>query len=413
MLDSRRLVGGFIAIFVAVLFANVAAAADDEADLKEKALKLNSITGDDTVAGTIKEMVKDAENSKKLLKLAATMAQQKPQPFQYNATYILARVARDLKELDTANTFFTISAQLALNVRSTKKLLETFDGRISLLYEMKKFDEAEKICQELLDLEIDPKFAEAKLFVLEQMIQFKAKQGKIEEATRLTENLIKLDEGGWYFVRLKAWVLHEAGKYKESVDAYLDTIKLLGENKRMKADEKERWEERTRYILSSVFVDMNEIDKAAEQLQMLLKKKPDYPTYNNDLGYIWADHDMKLEESEKLIRKAIDDDRKQRKTVSVPPEEDKDNAAYLDSLGWVLFKKKQYPEAKKHLLEAVKDKDGQHIEIFDHLADVHMALGEKSEAIAIWKKTLDLEPANKRDLKRLDEIRKKLKAAQK
>jgi len=397
-------------IACAVLFASANAWADEKSELKEKALKLNSITGKDPIDGKIKELAKDAENTKKMLKVAAEVAKEKPQPFQYNGAFILARAARELKENEIALEFFNISTQLAMKVKSASKLLESFDGKISLLYEQKKFDEAEKACQELLDLEIDPKFEEAKIIVLEQMIQFKAKQGKIEEALKLTDNLMKLDEGGWYFVRLKGWVLHEAGKYKESAETYLDTIKKLSENKRLKEEEKERWIERTRYILSSVYVDMGQIDQAAEQLQMLLKKKPDHPTYNNDLGYIWADRNMNLDESEKLIRKALEEDRKQRKKEGV--EKDKDNAAYLDSLGWVLFKKKQYAEAKKYLLDAVKDEDGQHIEILDHLADVHMALGEKKEAIAVWKKALDTEPASKRDLKRLEEVQKKLKAAE-
>jgi tetratricopeptide (TPR) repeat protein len=394
------------------IFITGAARADEKQDLKEKALKLNSITGKDPIDGKIKELVKDAENTKKLLKVAAEMAKEKDHKLQYNAAYILARAARELKEQQIALDFFNLSTSLAMKLKSSTKLLESFDGKISLLYELKKFDDAEKACQELLDMEFDPKFEDAKIVVLEQMIQFKAKQGKIEEALKLTENLIKLDEGGWYFLRLKGWVLHEGGKNKEAVDAYLETIKILGENKRLRDDEKERWIERTHYILSSVYVDMNEIDKAAEQLQTILKKKPDHPTYNNDLGYIWADHDKNLDESEKLIRKALDEDRKLRKKNNVPAEADKDNSAYLDSLGWVLFKKKQYPEAKKYLLEAVKEEDGQHIEILDHLADVHMALGEKNEAVAVWKKAQDLEPANKRDLKRLGEIRKKLKAAE-
>ena len=37
-----------------------------------------------------------------------------------------------------------------------------------------------------------------------------------------------------------------------------------------------------------------------------VKKHPKNPTYKNDLGFIWCDHDMKLPESEKLIREAID-----------------------------------------------------------------------------------------------------------
>ena len=62
-----------------------------------------------------------------------------------------------------------------------------------------------------------------------------------------------------------------------------------------------------------VYLDLNQVDKSAEQLKILLDKEPDNPTYNNDLGYIWADHDMNLEEAEKLIRKALDEDRKRRK----------------------------------------------------------------------------------------------------
>ena len=89
----------------------------------------------------------------------------------------------------------------------------------------------------------------------------------------------------------------------------------------------------------------------------MLKDKPDDPTYNNDLGYIWADHDKNLAEAEKLIRKAIEQDRKQREELKaggeLKPEGDKDNPAFLDSLGWVLYKQKKYQDAKKQLLEAI------------------------------------------------------------
>ena len=98
-----------------------------------------------------------------------------------------------------------------------------------------------------------------------------------------------------------------------------------------------------------------------------------FQSFLNDLGFIWADHDMKFDEAEKLIRKAIDKDREQRKKIEdLPKDEDVDNPAYLDSLGWVLFKKKDFKEAKKYLLQAVQDKEGQHIEILDHLADTHL-----------------------------------------
>jgi predicted negative regulator of RcsB-dependent stress response len=78
----------------------------------------------------------------------------------------------------------------------------------------------------------------------------------------------------------------------------------------------------------------------------------------------------------------------------------------------VLFKKKQFAEAKKHLQEASKTPDGQHVEILGHLGDVHMALGEKTEAIAVWKKALEVENQGRRDTSRKEFVRKKLEKEQ-
>ena len=46
---------------------------------------------------------------------------------------------------------------------------------------------------------------------------------------------------------------------------------------------------------------------------------------NNDLGYLYAEQGKNLEKAESMIRKAV--------------QEEPDKPAYLDSLGWVLFKR--------------------------------------------------------------------------
>ena len=93
-------------------------------------------------------------------------------------------------------------------------------------------------------------------------------------------------------------------------------------------------------------------------------------------------------------------------------DEVRETAAYLDSMGWVLFKKKQYKEALPYLKKAADDEDeGTHLEIWDHLGDVYMAMGEKKEAIAAWQKGLTMDDISKRDLERRKAVTKKLKAA--
>src|SRR5260370_2020725 len=102
---------------------------------------------------------------------------------------------------------------------------------------------------------------------------------------------------------------------------------------------------------------------------------------------------MNLEESEKLIRKVIEEERKLQKKVQpdIKPEDLKDNPSDLDSLGWVLYKQRKVKEAKEYLIQATKSgKDGEHMEIYDHLADAHFALGEKTEAVAGGRKAPEL-----------------------
>jgi pentatricopeptide repeat protein len=256
------------------------------------------------------------------------------------------------------------------------------------------------------DLEKDEKPAYQEL-VRTSMIRLLVKAGKVDEASRVMEDILKDKKDDLSKLDVKGRLQQMIGHHSGAAKTYENLLERIAKDDKLKEEDKSKLQERVRYVLSNVYVEMNRLDKATELLKMLLAKEPDSPRYNNDLGYIWADHDTDLDEAEKLIRKALEEDRKQRKASA---EEDKDSAAYLDSLGWVLFKQKKYEEAKKWLLEAAKGDEGENIEIYDHLADVHMALGEKAQAIDIWKKALNLETNSLREQHRKAEIEKKLKA---
>src|SRR5262245_21856118 len=86
-----------------------------------------------------------------------------------------------------------------------------------------------------------------------------------------------------------------------------------------------------------------------------------------------------------------------------------ENAAYLDSVGWVMFKQKKYAEALPYLEKAAKDADeGNHIEIWDHWADVLVALGRKKEAVEVWQKALRFEDVSPRDKDRRKKATQKM-----
>lgn len=405
------------------------------ANLRRQALKLNEITGKDPLRREVQTLLKDKAAAKKLVAEAARLAAEKPQPFAYNATLILGTVAAQVKDYRGAETFYRLHLDQAKQLRSTQGLLAAYGGLITSAYSNRKFAVAEKLCAEaikndlilgtLQSLEMDKdKEADAELKIikrfisgfLEEQIMAVAQQGDADRAVDLIDRLLKDQSDGWLALDLKGRAYRVAGKYKEAVKSYEEEMQRIKEDNDLKKKDKEELLDDVRYSLSGVYIELGQVEKAAEQLMALLAKSPDNATYNNDLGYIWADHDMNLADAEKRIRKAIEDDRKQRQKANskVKPEEIKDRGAYLDSLGWVLYKQKKYDEAKKYLQQAVRntieEEESESIEIFDHLGDVLMALGEKAEAVATWKKGLAAATESKRDQKRKEEVQKKLKA---
>ncbi len=383
---------------------------DDDSKLKEKALNLNRITGEEPEANKTKELIKDAAGTKKLLAIASAMAKEKKQPFNATATLILAKAAHSTKEYDAAEQFYRLNIEQVTKLNSGGKLVEAYAGLISMLYNNKKFAETETACREFLELEPDETLSRLRAIVDRQMILAVVKQNQPERAFKMIDTRIKDNPKNWNLVRFKAQVQHELGQNDEAIKTFESLIERFKKDDDLTKDEQQNFIEGVEYALTGIYVDKKQIDKATDILKKLLDKHPDDPTYNNDLGFILADHDQKLPESEKMIRKALAEDRKKRKAdPELKPEEDKDNAAYLDSLGWVLFKLKKYKEAKPFLVDALKDEDGQHVEIYDHLAEVQMALGEKKDAIETWKKGIEAAGPTKREQERKAEIEKKLK----
>jgi len=411
----------------------VGADGTEEVTLK-KLNELNKITGNEPLQGALKGLLDDKEGAKQLAAAALPLAKSKKEALSYNAALVLAAITAEMKDLPKSEVFYRLCMEKAAKLQSPRKLLQSYGGLIDLLYENKKFDESAKVCQELLELKTDDgkprvvltavttRFGESDFIeddsfdiakrirpgVHRLLIQAVTKQGKYDDALKLIDNLLKAQDH-WLERQLKGWVLREAGKYEEAVKVYEDVIDRVTKDKDLEPEEKDLYLEKYHYTLSNIFVELGKIDLATEQLQQLLAKKPNDPGYNNDLGYIWADNGLKLEEAEKMIRKALELDAKRRKaTPNLDEEDDRDNGAYLDSLGWVLFKEKKYEEAKKVLLEAVKDKASQHIEIFDHLGDVHLALGEKEAAVSAWRQGLEFVGESRRDLDRKVIVEKKI-----
>jgi len=409
-----------IRLIRSLLFAGLMAGAvggvraDEEADLRAKLLKYNTITGTEALNGQFRDLIKNKADAKKVLAAAAKIAKEKNQPFNYNAALLMGRFAQSQKDYELAKMFFGICSDQATKVQSGTKLADTLENMISLYSASKEYAKAVEVCQEFLKLEADEDspIERSKVLIVAQMAQILARSGKTKEALKIVDNILDNEEGNWFFMRVRGFVLREAEKYDDAVEAFNETIVRLEKNKQMPEMLRNNFVRDTKYILSSIYIDAKKPDKSIELLEALVKEDAENPTYANDLGFVLADNDKRLDEAEKLIRSALEKDKARRKKAD--DTDPTDNSSYLDSLAWVLFKQKKFAEAKKIMLEVVKDnEDGSNVEILDHLADIHSALGEKKEAIEVWERAMKEEPIGKRDKERKLKIEEKLKAAKK
>ena len=126
--------------------------------------------------------------------------------------------------------------------------------------------------------------------------------------------------------------------------------------------------------------------EAEKYFRKCLELSPNFAEAMNYLGYMWAERGTNLDEARKLIEKA----------VALEPE----NAAYLDSLGWVLFKQHQPREALDWLQKAVQEADQPDPTLYDHLGDIYAELKAFDKAREAWRKSVELEPN--------DQVKKKL-----
>ena len=161
-------------------------------------------------------------------------------------------------------------------------------------------------------------------------------------------------------------------RYKEAI-SHLVSAELLA-----KTTEPARLNHIFYYQLGSTHERMGEIDQAVKAFRKALEISPDYPDAMNYLGYMWAERGENLEEARKLIERAIE----------LEPE----NAAFLDSMAWVLFKLGQPKEALPHMEKALSFSEEADPTLYDHLGDIQAALQNYPEARAAYEKALEGKP---------------------
>lgn len=206
------------------------------------------------------------------------------------------------------------------------------------------------------------------------------KGGKASEANKL------LEDGVAKFPTSREFVVGLADLYADQKRTD-DAVRVLEQARKAFGDD-----QALALRIANAYEGGGRVADAEKELRKLLADDPLNAEAINSLSYMFAEHNLKLAEAVELAERAL----------KIEPG----NPAFMDTLGWALFKQGRTDEAAQSLEKAATALTGNSV-IQDHHGDVLAKRGKNAEAVAAWQRALD---GDGESINRA-EIEKKIKAA--
>jgi tetratricopeptide (TPR) repeat protein len=263
-----------------------------------------------------------------------------------------------------------------------------YQGQVDAYRDGKQYDKATQVAQQAAAAM--PKDKTVQLMLAGQL----ADTSKADEGIKLAKAQLRGDASDREVDLVLAQIYTRLRRWKEAAEQ-IDAAEALSS----KQDDKIY----IYFLRGALDERQKHYDSAEEQFRKILAIDGNNSMTLNYLGYMLADRGVKLDEALSMVQKAV--------------QQDPQNGAYLDSLGWVYFKMGQYALAEANLRKAV-DRMGTDPAVHDHLGELYEKTGRLKMAAAQWEQSLqeyartvpaDAEPADVSKVqKKLDSARVKL-----
>jgi tetratricopeptide (TPR) repeat protein len=126
--------------------------------------------------------------------------------------------------------------------------------------------------------------------------------------------------------------------------------------------------------MGDLLQEQGSVEEACDCYDKALQYKPANHLVLNNYAYCLAEEGIELEKAEQMSRLTI--------------EAEPDNATYLDTYAWILYKLQRYDEALTHIEHAIEVDTAPSDVLYEHAGDIHQRLGHKAQALDYWHKAL-------------------------
>jgi tetratricopeptide (TPR) repeat protein len=263
-----------------------------------------------------------------------------------------------------------------------------YQGEVDAYRDGKQYDKATQVAQQAAAAM--PKDKSVQLMLALQL----ADSGNPEDGIKLAKAQLKGNAEDRDVNLMLAQIYTRLRRWKEAADQ-IDAAEVLS----TKQDDKIY----IYFLRGALDERQKHYDSAEEQFRKILAIDNNNSMTLNYLGYMLADRGVKLDDALTMIQKAV--------------QQDPQNGAYLDSLGWAYFKMGQYALAEANLRKA-SERISTDPQVHDHLGELYEKTGRLKMAASQWEQSLqeyartvpaDAEPGDVNKVqKKLDTARVKL-----
>ena len=145
-------------------------------------------------------------------------------------------------------------------------------------------------------------------------------------------------------------------------------------------------------IMGDILHDKGLAEEAYAAYDSCLQWKDDNLGCLNNYAYYLSEENRELAKAEQMSYR----------TVQAEP----DNATFLDTYAWILFKRKKYAEAMQYINMAVDNDTAKSAVIIEHAGDIHAVNGDTDGAVKFWQQALEAGADNEKAIRRKIKLKK-------
>jgi tetratricopeptide (TPR) repeat protein len=329
------------------------------------------------------------------------------------SSFIWWRLAQLYEDIDKNKSLDCYIKVLENETNLNNKLIAS--NKIGMMsFDMKDYNKAEYFFKYTVSLTDDDKVTTEKksmqkIYAYTMLVLIDSQEKNFADAIFYQKKIIEINNKDLSKHLQLAYLYEESGDKTSSLNVLKNALKIFPKNQELtfyiglayfeldevtlalkyflKNIEYNANDTKALYRIGIIYDILGKQNLAEKYFKKLLEIKPKDPSASNYIAYVLADKGENLDKARELVNTAL----------SVEPK----NYAYLDTLGWVCYKEKNYTASLQKLNEAISLTDDS--VVYEHLGEVYEKLGDREKSFYMYDSSLWF-AVNKKDKKKYKNI---------